>query len=1072
MNPEQFLHRKDSSLQRHETVQDAVEKRNRLNLAKRKELIAGHEGDESAEFGAELEALKKIANTPEARIDAYLQRLEAIFLNQQTINEGDETETTKARRNLELLKPYIYKAFTIAEDAIPESYWNLQRKVSKERGESFPEEISQTMRERAFENISRDQKHSLDYWMDYLAGPNAFYPTWFKFLTIKSILGLSEYDKVKREFPKRTKSTTGNFPDLNSEALTETLTFFKNQLAGTETENPIPEPDNIHAPNEKKAVSDEEFQGILSTENFAKYYSFNIEHSVSYRELWPITEGEWVVYTKGEAGKLTEAIQGKGTGWCTAGISTSEEQLTQGDFHVYFSNNALGESTIPRLAIRMKNGQIAELRGVDNNQNLDPYITPILEAKLPEFGDEGGKYEKRVSDMKRLTLIDNQVKAGGILTGEDLKFLYQIEDKITSFRQGGPDPRIKEILEGRNWKEDIGITYGGQSDAEIAFAMLDSKQSALLLENLDKFSNLSEELAYELIKRKATSTLLRHLDSFSELDERELAEFIASDRQSEALYYSMDKLTSLSSTEIAQIILTNDINGSILIADHLDNFPDVSQNELAELLLNREAGRKSLARNAKRFTDLDKATIANKLLEKGELVAVLQDYDKFDNFDDQFIAELSIGQFKTKELAWNLAKFKTITGTAVPDKLIEVDEASAVARNIDMFPDIDKQDIADRLVQLDKSHLLLKNLDKFSGVEIDFSEMVKNILAGDSNRRLHLLDNIKKFDEQLQLSIAHELIRLDDGYQVSVHIKDFSNSLHKQISRDLVEYANTLSGEPRTYFITRCFDEFSNFVEFDSSVAEALYSVDHRHIITTQLEKFSDLNHQETADGLGVPLLAENIHKFKNLNQETFEKLLTTPAKSAGERGVNFYYLLNNLENFIISDYQKIADKLIELGQQKELANHLDKFEQLSAGTAKRLVPVDSYAVAKHLDKFVGVNQQEIADELIALNKISSIAANLVNFTEISQQALETIITEQTNSEVVRGLQYLDIERFDQDTLAAKLIGTNYNVFFCGLDQLPKYKVLTKYQLWDLDRLPQEERADAAKKMAEEEAGV
>ena len=1071
MKPEQFLHRKDSSLQRHETVQDAVEKRNRLNLAKRKELLADHEGEESEEFVAELEALKKISNTPEARITAYIKRLEDIFLNQNPINEGEEGETTKGRRNLELLKPYIYKAFTIAEDAIPESYWNLQRKVAKERGESFPEEISQTMRERAFENISRDQKHSLDYWMDYLAGPNAFYPTWFKFLTIKSILGLSEYDKVKREFPKRTKSTTGNFPDLNSEALTDTLTFFENQLAGSETKNPIPEPDNIHAPNEKKAVSDEEFQGILSTENFAKYYSFNIEHSVSYRELWPITEGEWVVYTKGEADKLTEAIQGKGTGWCTAGISTSEEQLKQGDFHVYFSNNALGESTIPRLAIRMKNEQIAELRGVDNNQNLDPYITPILEAKLPEFGDEGGKYQKRVLDMKRLTLIDNHAKAGGILTGEDLKFLYQIEDKITSFRQGGSDPRIKEILEGRNWKEDIGIIYGGQSDAEIAFAMLDGKQSALLLENLDKFSNLSEELAYELIKRRATSTLLRHLDSFTELYETELAEFIASDRQSEALYYSMDKLTSLSNTEIAQIILTNDEKGATLIADHLDNFPDVSQNELAELLLNREAGRKSLARNATRFTDLDKVTIANKLLEKGELVAVLQDYDKFDNFDDQFIAELAIGQFKTKELAWNLDKFKTITGTAVPDKLIEVDEASAVARNIDIFPDIDKQDIADRLVQLGRSHLLLKNLDKFSDVEIDFSEMAKNILA-DSSSRIYLLDNIKKFDEQLQLSIAQELIRLDDGYQVAVHIKDFSNSLHKQVSHDLANYADTLSSEPRTYFITRCFDKFNNFVHFDSLVAEALYSIDHQHIITNQLEKFPDLNHQETADRLGVPLLAENIHKFKNLNQETFEKLLTTPAKSAGERGVNFYYLLNNLENFIISDYQKIADKLIELGQQKELANHLGSFQKLNAETAKKLLLVDSYAVSKHLDKFVGVNQQEIADELIALNKISSIAANLVNFTEISQQTLEEIITQETNSEVVQGLQHLDIGRFDQDTLAAKLIGTNYNVFFCGLSQLPKYKVLTKYQLWDLDRLPQEERADAAKKMAEEEAGV
>jgi len=61
---------------------------------------------------------------------------------------------------------------------------------------------------------------------------------------------------------------------------------------------------------------------------------------------------------------LVKSLQGHGTGWCTAGETTTESQLSSGDFYVYYTLDKEGNPTIPRLAVRMEGSQIAEIRGV------------------------------------------------------------------------------------------------------------------------------------------------------------------------------------------------------------------------------------------------------------------------------------------------------------------------------------------------------------------------------------------------------------------------------------------------------------------------------------------------------------------------------------------------------------------------------------------------------------------------------------------------------------------------------------------------------------------------------------
>ena len=383
---------------------------------------------------------EKVPQNPESQIQNYLDRFKEIT---------EREDPKEKERGLAALKKVLHKEHVIQEENIPESYFRLQQQIAREQGHGDIE-ITEEMRSEAVRVIKEDQKASMNQWIDYLSSNDALYPDWAKYWAFKSVLGMSAYDKEKHQFGKRSKQTTVPFPDLDREALSYVVDAIEKKIHKQEIENPVQEGENQYA-QEKRLISDEEFQELLSTENFAKYYAFAIEHiTADSSELYKITEGEWIKFEQGSDPKLlTESIQGHGTGWCTAGESTAAAQLKQGDFYVYFSKNNLGEVKIPRLAIRMEEDSIAEVRGVAPEQNIDPYIAPVLEEKMGEFGEEGEEYRKKSEDMKRLTEIDKKHNAGEELGKEDLHFLYELDKPIEGFGYK-KDPRIKNLIDSRN----------------------------------------------------------------------------------------------------------------------------------------------------------------------------------------------------------------------------------------------------------------------------------------------------------------------------------------------------------------------------------------------------------------------------------------------------------------------------------------------------------------------------------------------------------------------------------------------------------------------------------------------
>ena len=366
------------------------------------------------------------SDSPTEKIEKYFDRLERVH---------DIAKETPHK--MEILKKFYYDKYVIKE--LPESYIHLQKKIARERGYGNIT-VTEEMKKEMLSTVQKEQEKSLDMWIDYFTSDDAMYPVWFKHYAFKGMLKLNKFDKEKGEFGKRSKTTTDAFIELNREVLARVYDTLAEEI-GTNDE-----------------ISEEAKRALENGESFKKLYEYYLTNTNLVNRNSD-TDGIWVKYDQGSDHKpLWESLQGKNTGWCTAGEETAKIQLSNGDFYVYYTKDDKGEYKEPRIAIRMAGkSKIGEVRGVGKHQNLEGCMTSIAEEKLKEFPDKD-KYLKSVHDMKLLTEIDNKVNDNVDLTREELIFLYEVDNKIEGFGYDR-DPRIQEIRNKRNNKKDLAFIF-------------------------------------------------------------------------------------------------------------------------------------------------------------------------------------------------------------------------------------------------------------------------------------------------------------------------------------------------------------------------------------------------------------------------------------------------------------------------------------------------------------------------------------------------------------------------------------------------------------------------------------
>ena len=402
-----------------------------------------------------------VSDKKRERLLKYFERLEELH---------NKVSKTKSVNGEKLLKSFYYDLYVIKPENIPDAYFQNQVRLARERGYGNIE-LTEEDKRRMTEEVIDDQKKSLDKWIEYFLydEESKSYEMWEKYWVFQGLQNLGKYDKETGKFSKRDKSTVYPFPPVEREYIFTTLKLMEDFL--------------------KDKKGEEDIKQALSTGNFKLLYEYVIKQSFLKGEHQSnSTDGKWIKYEQGsDYNILRDSLQGYYTGWCTAaGENFAKSQLAGGDFYVYYSLDEHGEAKVPRIAIRM-NGKtkIGEIRGIADNQNMEPEMMPILEEKLKEFPDRD-KYLKKEHDMKLLTLIDKKVNNNIELTPDELKFLYKKGDKITGFGYW-EDPRIEEIKRKRNERRDYGLIFNVKEE-EVALSQEE------WLNNPEKFKALTRNI--------------------------------------------------------------------------------------------------------------------------------------------------------------------------------------------------------------------------------------------------------------------------------------------------------------------------------------------------------------------------------------------------------------------------------------------------------------------------------------------------------------------------------------------------------------------------------------------------
>jgi len=412
----------------------------------------------SAVRRVESQTGEKVSQNPSEQIQKYLDRLEHLILDPKKEQERYEMEDgSKRPRALRTLREMVMDEYVRPnKEKLAQGAAIVEERAARQIGITM-EYNEEQLAERG-EIAVKDLEGSLDQWISYLSDMNEPYPAWFRYYAFRSILELGEYDKDKREFPKRTAGTNRLFPDIDRGALARIEDIINCSKDSTQLERFRRAQRETQTP-EGELLTVEKAKAFANS-SFAKQYAESIQEAGEITpEMRAETRGKWIKYSQdSDPTALWASLQNKGTAWCTKGFATAETQLKGGDFYVYYTLDKQGEPKIPRIAIRMQNGNIFEARGVaDSKQNLEGNMVDIAGAKMSELpGKE--KYQKISADMRKMTEIEGKTKTGESFTKADLTFLYELDAPIEGFGYD-KDPRIATLRDARDTNADLPILF-------------------------------------------------------------------------------------------------------------------------------------------------------------------------------------------------------------------------------------------------------------------------------------------------------------------------------------------------------------------------------------------------------------------------------------------------------------------------------------------------------------------------------------------------------------------------------------------------------------------------------------
>ena len=390
---------------------------------------------------------KLYGNKPgERRAEAYLKRLDRI------IEHGNKFEQQLWQNST--------KDLIVRPEDIPESYWQSQQQILRDDGYGYIQ-IGESERAKLTNEIQKQQLESLAVWTDYFSDKNCPYPTWFKVYAWDGMSKLGTFNKSRGQYNKRDKTAVAPYPRLNPGVLSKIYDVITS-FYGTDTVKDL----NGEIP-EDGVERNEELDALVKSGNFNSLYSYFLLHNktiVPTPEKAEDVHGQWVEYSAGEENAIANAADG--TEWCINAPSVASHYLhydryghdDEYDYDHEDNSQAkfilfhLNDPTTGQLAdnacasIRLdKNGQVAEISGLNKGQALEDSLVSIVEEKVKSLPG-GEHYLEAFKDKHILMQMDRKVQNSEPLTVEELRFLCEIDRPIVTLdTYNNEDPRIPEL---------------------------------------------------------------------------------------------------------------------------------------------------------------------------------------------------------------------------------------------------------------------------------------------------------------------------------------------------------------------------------------------------------------------------------------------------------------------------------------------------------------------------------------------------------------------------------------------------------------------------------------------------
>lgn len=295
---------------------------------------------------------------------------------------------------------------------LSKGYLEFAANVAENNGEfDNAERLRSASKDQINEMISEVRKTQIadiQTWINYL-NSRPDYSTEFKYYVLNSVIKSNvvnvDVDKGKVQLTKRNKSSVNSFESLNARALANVY-------------------DKPNTPNK-----------------FLYDYAIDMATTIATsipkeKEFERTPKGTWYKFVKGDENILSSFVSD--TPWCTGSVSTARNQLNGGDFYVF---NPINSEVNEKIAIRMNDNNIGEIRGMLAGQDLKESSSPILDSFIKENlpGQERSlkklKYLKLRSEFKAdPTLFNNTVKLRELIIysryndsygGDDMRFTYK-----------------------------------------------------------------------------------------------------------------------------------------------------------------------------------------------------------------------------------------------------------------------------------------------------------------------------------------------------------------------------------------------------------------------------------------------------------------------------------------------------------------------------------------------------------------------------------------------------------------------------------------------------------------------